>query len=124
MHVFVCAVWESNPRVAALLVHIMARPQNPRLSDAAAAADGRRGDRQTDGCRHGTGYRPLQVKTEGFSTTAEKCLKQLQHPRSSACSAGIGRTGCFIATTIGCRQLQLEGAVDVLSITCQLRADR
>ncbi|RVE56468.1 hypothetical protein OJAV_G00221570 [Oryzias javanicus] len=40
------------------------------------------------------------------------------------CSAGIGRTGCFIATTIGCRQLQVEGAVDVLSITCQLRADR
>lgn len=40
------------------------------------------------------------------------------------CSAGLGRTGCFIATTIGCRQLQLEGVVDVLSITCQLRADR
>ncbi|KAM6961597.1 receptor-type tyrosine-protein phosphatase R [Tautogolabrus adspersus] len=40
------------------------------------------------------------------------------------CSAGIGRTGCFIATTIGCRQLQLEGLVDVLSIICQLRADR
>ncbi|XP_029901770.1 receptor-type tyrosine-protein phosphatase R [Myripristis murdjan] len=40
------------------------------------------------------------------------------------CSAGIGRTGCFIATTIGCRQLQLEGAVDVLGIVCQLRADR
>uniref|UniRef100_A0AAX7SP33 protein-tyrosine-phosphatase n=1 Tax=Astatotilapia calliptera TaxID=8154 RepID=A0AAX7SP33_ASTCA len=40
------------------------------------------------------------------------------------CSAGIGRTGCFIATTMGCRQLQLEGVVDVLGITCQLRADR
>ncbi|XP_053271363.1 receptor-type tyrosine-protein phosphatase R [Pleuronectes platessa] len=40
------------------------------------------------------------------------------------CSAGIGRTGCFIATTLGCRQLQLEEVVDVLSITCQLRADR
>ncbi|KAL6116557.1 ptprr [Pungitius sinensis] len=40
------------------------------------------------------------------------------------CSAGIGRTGCFIATTIGCQQLQREGGVDVLSITCQLRADR
>ncbi|XP_058481073.1 receptor-type tyrosine-protein phosphatase R [Solea solea] len=40
------------------------------------------------------------------------------------CSAGIGRTGCFIATTIGCRQLQSEGVADVLSITCQLRADR
>uniref|UniRef100_A0A8B9HCQ1 protein-tyrosine-phosphatase n=2 Tax=Astyanax mexicanus TaxID=7994 RepID=A0A8B9HCQ1_ASTMX len=40
------------------------------------------------------------------------------------CSAGIGRTGCFIATTIGCRQLRMEGVVDVLSIICQLRADR
>ncbi|XP_005812313.3 receptor-type tyrosine-protein phosphatase R [Xiphophorus maculatus] len=40
------------------------------------------------------------------------------------CSAGIGRTGCFIATTTGCRQLQVEGVVDVLNITCQLRADR
>ncbi|XP_051544672.1 receptor-type tyrosine-protein phosphatase R-like isoform X1 [Myxocyprinus asiaticus] len=40
------------------------------------------------------------------------------------CSAGIGRTGCFIATTIGCRQLQLEGVVDVLGIVCQLRTDR
>ncbi|KAK5849429.1 hypothetical protein PBY51_009073 [Eleginops maclovinus] len=40
------------------------------------------------------------------------------------CSAGIGRTGCFIATTIGCRQLQMEGVVDVLSVTCRLRADR
>uniref|UniRef100_A0A8C9TWX5 protein-tyrosine-phosphatase n=1 Tax=Scleropages formosus TaxID=113540 RepID=A0A8C9TWX5_SCLFO len=40
------------------------------------------------------------------------------------CSAGIGRTGCFIATTIGCRQLQEEGVVDVLAIVCQLRADR
>uniref|UniRef100_A0A1A7X1L9 protein-tyrosine-phosphatase n=1 Tax=Iconisemion striatum TaxID=60296 RepID=A0A1A7X1L9_9TELE len=40
------------------------------------------------------------------------------------CSAGIGRTGCFIATTIGCQQLLVEGVVDVLSITCQLRADR
>ncbi|XP_073336989.1 receptor-type tyrosine-protein phosphatase R [Pagrus major] len=45
-------------------------------------------------------------------------------PVIAHCSAGIGRTGCFIATTIGCRQLQLEGVVDVLSITCQLRADR
>ncbi|XP_041114158.1 receptor-type tyrosine-protein phosphatase R-like isoform X1 [Polyodon spathula] len=40
------------------------------------------------------------------------------------CSAGIGRTGCFIATTTGCRQLKQEGVVDVLSIACQLRVDR
>ncbi|XP_044612101.1 receptor-type tyrosine-protein phosphatase R isoform X4 [Equus asinus] len=40
------------------------------------------------------------------------------------CSAGIGRTGCFIATSIGCRQLKEEGAVDALNIVCQLRIDR
>ncbi|KAJ7405699.1 Receptor-type tyrosine-protein phosphatase R [Willisornis vidua] len=40
------------------------------------------------------------------------------------CSAGIGRTGCFIATTIGCQQLKEEGVVDALSIVCQLRVDR
>ncbi|XP_006095528.1 receptor-type tyrosine-protein phosphatase R isoform X2 [Myotis lucifugus] len=40
------------------------------------------------------------------------------------CSAGIGRTGCFIATSIGCRQLKEEGVVDPLSIVCQLRVDR
>lgn len=59
-----CAVWESNPRAAALLVHVVARPQNPRLHDAAAAADGRRGGGQKDGCHRRTGYRPLQVQKE------------------------------------------------------------
>ncbi|XP_044126929.1 tyrosine-protein phosphatase non-receptor type 5 [Bufo gargarizans] len=40
------------------------------------------------------------------------------------CSAGIGRTGCFIATTILCKQLKNEGMVDILRTTCQLRLDR
>uniref|UniRef100_A0A3P8YMK4 protein-tyrosine-phosphatase n=1 Tax=Esox lucius TaxID=8010 RepID=A0A3P8YMK4_ESOLU len=40
------------------------------------------------------------------------------------CSAGIGRTGCFIATSILCRQLRSEGVVDILKTTCQLRLDR
>ncbi|XP_055966564.1 tyrosine-protein phosphatase non-receptor type 7 isoform X2 [Sorex fumeus] len=40
------------------------------------------------------------------------------------CSAGIGRTGCFIATRIGCQQLQARGEVDILGIVCQLRLDR
>lgn len=39
-------------------------------------------------------------------------------------SAGIGRTGCFIATAIGCHQLKEEGVVDALNIVCQLRLDR
>ncbi|KAG8439680.1 hypothetical protein GDO86_005744 [Hymenochirus boettgeri] len=40
------------------------------------------------------------------------------------CSAGIGRTGCFISTSIGCCQMKKEGVVDVLNIVCQLRMDR
>ncbi|XP_023281614.1 tyrosine-protein phosphatase non-receptor type 5-like, partial [Seriola lalandi dorsalis] len=39
------------------------------------------------------------------------------------CSAGIGRTGCFIATSILCKQLRTEGVVDILRTTCQLRLD-
>lgn len=49
------------------------------------------------------------------------------HPPINFCllfSAGIGRTGCFIATAIGCQQLKEEGVVDALSIVCQLRVDR
>ncbi|XP_028265463.1 tyrosine-protein phosphatase non-receptor type 7-like [Parambassis ranga] len=40
------------------------------------------------------------------------------------CSAGIGRTGCFIASSIGCQQLREAGQVDVLEAVCQLRLDR
>ncbi|XP_056466083.1 tyrosine-protein phosphatase non-receptor type 5-like [Gadus chalcogrammus] len=40
------------------------------------------------------------------------------------CSAGIGRTGCFIATSILCKQLRTEGVLDILKTTCQLRLDR
>ncbi|XP_072915767.1 receptor-type tyrosine-protein phosphatase R isoform X1 [Hemitrygon akajei] len=47
-----------------------------------------------------------------------------QGPIVVHCSAGIGRTGCFIAITIGCHQLRNEGVVDILSIVCQLRVDR
>ncbi|KAM9015218.1 tyrosine-protein phosphatase non-receptor type 5 isoform 2-T8 [Ara ararauna] len=40
------------------------------------------------------------------------------------CSAGIGRTGCFIATSVCCKQLKSEGIVDILRTACQLRLDR
>lgn len=39
-------------------------------------------------------------------------------------SAGIGRTGCFIAASIGIQQLLEENSVDVLGIVCSLRLDR
>ncbi|XP_075632123.1 tyrosine-protein phosphatase non-receptor type 7 isoform X2 [Balearica regulorum gibbericeps] len=40
------------------------------------------------------------------------------------CSAGVGRTGCFIATRIGCQELKDKGEVDILGIVCRLRMDR
>ncbi|XP_063400960.1 tyrosine-protein phosphatase non-receptor type 5-like isoform X3 [Mytilus trossulus] len=40
------------------------------------------------------------------------------------CSAGIGRTGCFIAITVGMRQLKEEHSVDILGIVCHMRIDR
>ena len=40
------------------------------------------------------------------------------------CSAGIGRTGCFVAISIGIRQLREEHSVDVLGIVCGMRLDR
>ncbi|KAJ8373768.1 hypothetical protein SKAU_G00043480 [Synaphobranchus kaupii] len=63
----------------------------------------------------------LQLMTE---VEEDRLASGSRGPVIVHCSAGIGRTGCFIATTIGCRQLQQEGVVDVLGIVCQLRADR
>ncbi|XP_062513235.1 tyrosine-protein phosphatase non-receptor type 5-like [Corticium candelabrum] len=40
------------------------------------------------------------------------------------CSAGIGRTGCFISIDIAIQQLKEDGYVDVLKILCRLRQDR
>ncbi|ELU06625.1 hypothetical protein CAPTEDRAFT_168672 [Capitella teleta] len=40
------------------------------------------------------------------------------------CSAGIGRTGCFIATSVGMQQLQRENSVDILYLLSQMRLDR
>ncbi|KAI6072819.1 Tyrosine-protein phosphatase non-receptor type 7-like protein [Aix galericulata] len=54
---------------------------------------------------------------------AERCCGCSAQPCPS-CSAGIGRTGCFIATRIGCQQLKDTGEVDILGIVCHLRIDR
>ncbi|XP_046979201.1 tyrosine-protein phosphatase non-receptor type 7-like isoform X1 [Schistocerca americana] len=40
------------------------------------------------------------------------------------CSAGIGRTGCFIAVAVGMAQLLHNDNVDILGIVCQMRYDR
>ncbi|KAJ8668173.1 hypothetical protein QAD02_009836 [Eretmocerus hayati] len=51
-------------------------------------------------------------------------INTLPGPIIVHCSAGIGRTGCFIALATGMTQLLREGGVDVLGILCQMRYDR
>lgn len=48
-------------------------------------------------------------------------INTLSGPIIVHCSAGIGRTGCFIALATGMTQLIREGSVDVLGILCQMR---
>ena len=48
-------------------------------------------------------------------------INSLPGPVVVHCSAGIGRTGCFIALATGMIQLLRDGNVDVLGILCQMR---
>lgn len=48
-------------------------------------------------------------------------INSLPGPVIVHCSAGIGRTGCFIALATGMIQLLRDGNVDVLGILCQMR---
>ncbi|XP_024620383.1 tyrosine-protein phosphatase non-receptor type 5 [Neophocaena asiaeorientalis asiaeorientalis] len=61
----------------------------------------------------------VQEVEEAAQQEGPRCAPIVVH-----CSAGIGRTGCFIATSICCRQLRHQGVVDILKTTCQLRQDR
>lgn len=45
-------------------------------------------------------------------------------PWAPLLSAGIGRTGCFIASSIGVQQLRDTDQADVQETVCQLRLDR
>ncbi|XP_069824163.1 tyrosine-protein phosphatase non-receptor type 5 [Dendropsophus ebraccatus] len=67
---------------------------------------------------------PALLKLVQDVEEAVKRAKNDNGPIVVHCSAGIGRTGCFIATTILCKQLKSEGMVDILRTTCQLRLDR
>lgn len=48
-------------------------------------------------------------------------INSMQGPIIVHCSAGIGRTGCFIGLANGMTQLVREGSVDILGILCQMR---
>lgn len=40
------------------------------------------------------------------------------------CSAGVGRTGCFLAIKIGIKQIDNEALIDIVRIVCNLRKER
>lgn len=53
-----------------------------------------------------------------------KSNETLKLPLIVHCSAGIGRTGCFLAILNGIQQLRNNNNVDVLAILCSLRLNR
>lgn len=65
-------------------------------------------------------YEPVQSMLDSCRTWSNKS----EHPWIIHCSAGIGRTGTFIAIDHGIRQFQTSGVVDVIEIIKLLRKDR
>lgn len=85
--------------------------------------------------RHGSPSCSLRASTsESYGTTGnsqtqtlQACCEQLPillGPTVVHCSAGLGRTGCFIAISNAIQQFEAEQAVDILGIVAQMRMDR
>lgn len=58
------------------------------------------------------------------SQDRKKSMESVKFPVIVHCSAGIGRTGCFLAILNGIQQLKSNSNVDVLAILCSLRLNR
>ncbi|CAH8856320.1 unnamed protein product [Trichobilharzia szidati] len=77
----------------------------------------------TSKCFHSSSYRP-NLMPSLQKVELEQLNDEDTTPIVVHCSAGLGRTGCFIALCIGCEQLKKEGQVDVLKIVSRMRLDR
>ncbi|KAL1501326.1 hypothetical protein ABEB36_006668 [Hypothenemus hampei] len=64
------------------------------------------------------------LKTKPPNSERKKSTENIRLPIICHCSAGIGRTGCFLAILNGIQQLRLNKNVDVLAILCSLRLNR
>ncbi|XP_066149181.1 receptor-type tyrosine-protein phosphatase S-like [Euwallacea fornicatus] len=65
---------------------------------------------------------PLKAKPS--SSERKKSAENIRLPIVCHCSAGIGRTGCFLAILNGIQQLRSNSNVDILAILCSLRLNR
>ena len=66
----------------------------------------------------------LIKQIETIKNYDENNMAERKGPVLVHCSAGVGRTGCFLALSIGIRQIDVENLVDVVQILCSLRKDR
>eukprot|EP00051_Salpingoeca_urceolata_P009658 m.117396 g.117396 ORF g.117396 m.117396 type:complete len:2248 (+) comp16399_c0_seq1:446-7189(+) len=90
----------------------------------------RRGDEVKQVCHfwfvgwpdHGVPNRPEGVLS--FRHAVYNRVGQTSRPVVVHCSAGVGRTGTFIAIDMGIRQLLSDGRADALQIIAQMREDR
>lgn len=64
--------------------------------------------------------RPVDQHSNGTSTGTGRRLG----PVVVHCSAGVGRTGCFIAVANGVAQYRTHGRVDVLGLVARMRLER
>ncbi|XP_072383278.1 uncharacterized protein [Diabrotica undecimpunctata] len=62
--------------------------------------------------------------SKGTPEARRKSMENLKLPVIVHCSAGIGRTGCFLAILNGIQQLKANSNVDILAILCSLRLNR
>lgn len=70
-----------------------------------------------------------KFKESNFNTRCQKSVSDKKNFQQSVpiivhCSAGIGRTGCFLAILNGIQQLKHNFNVDILAIVCALRLNR
>ncbi|KAK5638439.1 hypothetical protein RI129_012734 [Pyrocoelia pectoralis] len=70
------------------------------------------------------GIRSGEMKTNRVSDAKTVRKSDVLVPTVVHCSAGIGRTGCFLAILNGIRQLRSNFNVDILAILCSLRLNR
>eukprot|EP00048_Salpingoeca_helianthica_P017654 m.238398 g.238398 ORF g.238398 m.238398 type:complete len:781 (+) comp21761_c0_seq1:456-2798(+) len=59
-----------------------------------------------------------------FVLEARAAAARLTGPMIVHCSAGVGRTGCFLAVDLCMMQYEMDKRVDIAAAVCQLRQDR